>query len=78
MGGKGVRRAGRRPGERTPRLPAHQGGAPGEAGAEGREQDEIARLDAATPRAFVERDRNWSSNISRYAPLYEKLTGMAL
>ena len=26
-------------------------------------------------RAFVERDRNWSSNISRYAPVYRKLTG---
>jgi len=29
-------------------------------------------------RAFVERDRNWSSNVSRYAPIYRKLTGMAL
>jgi PEP-CTERM/exosortase A-associated glycosyltransferase len=29
-------------------------------------------------RAFVERDRNWSSNVSRYAPVYQKLTGMAL
>jgi PEP-CTERM/exosortase A-associated glycosyltransferase len=29
-------------------------------------------------RAFVERDRNWSSNVSRYAPIYQKLTGMAL
>jgi PEP-CTERM/exosortase A-associated glycosyltransferase len=28
-------------------------------------------------RAFVERDRNWSSNISRYAPVYQKLTGKA-
>jgi glycogen synthase len=28
-------------------------------------------------RAFVERDRNWSSNISRYAPIYHKLTGKA-
>jgi PEP-CTERM/exosortase A-associated glycosyltransferase len=26
-------------------------------------------------RAFVERERNWSSNISRYAPVYHKLTG---
>ncbi len=26
-------------------------------------------------RAFVERDRNWSSNISRYGPVYHKLTG---
>jgi PEP-CTERM/exosortase A-associated glycosyltransferase len=31
-----------------------------------------------TARAFVERDRNWSSNISRYAPLYQRLTGKAL
>jgi PEP-CTERM/exosortase A-associated glycosyltransferase len=29
-------------------------------------------------RAYVERDRNWSSNVSRYAPVYQKLTGMAL
>lgn len=28
-------------------------------------------------RRFVERDRNWSSNISRYMPAYEKLTGKA-
>jgi PEP-CTERM/exosortase A-associated glycosyltransferase len=27
---------------------------------------------------YVERDRNWSSNISRYAPVYERLTGKAL
>lgn len=27
-------------------------------------------------RAFVERDRNWSSNISRYDPVYHKLTGL--
>ncbi|TVV75358.1 TIGR04063 family PEP-CTERM/XrtA system glycosyltransferase [Sphingomonas solaris] len=26
-------------------------------------------------RSFVERDRNWSSNVSRYAPLYLKLAG---
>ncbi len=26
-------------------------------------------------RAFVERDRNWSSNISRYDPVYRKLAG---
>jgi glycogen synthase len=26
-----------------------------------------------TARAFVERDRNWSSNISRYEPVYRKL-----
>ena len=26
-------------------------------------------------RAYVERDRNWSSNISRYGPVYHKLTG---
>jgi hypothetical protein len=31
-----------------------------------------------TARRFVERDRNWSSNISRYAPVYERLTGKAL
>ena len=29
-------------------------------------------------RNFVERDRNWSSNISRYAPVYQKLTGKAV
>ncbi len=29
-----------------------------------------------TARAFVERDRNWSSNISRYGPVYHKLTGL--
>ncbi|HST35149.1 MAG TPA: TIGR04063 family PEP-CTERM/XrtA system glycosyltransferase [Allosphingosinicella sp.] len=28
-----------------------------------------------TARAFVERERNWSSNISRYAPVYQRLTG---
>lgn len=28
-------------------------------------------------RAYVERDRNWSSNIQRYAPVYEKLTGIS-
>ncbi len=27
---------------------------------------------------FVERDRNWSSNISRYIPTYQKLTGKAV
>ncbi|MDB5677236.1 TIGR04063 family PEP-CTERM/XrtA system glycosyltransferase [Sphingomonas bacterium] len=27
----------------------------------------------ARARAFVERDRNWSSNISRYAPVYQRL-----
>ena len=32
-----------------------------------------ARRDVA--RAFVERERNWSSNISRYEPIYQKLTG---
>jgi glycosyltransferase involved in cell wall biosynthesis len=31
-----------------------------------------------TARKFVERDRNWSSNISRYIPAYQKLTGKAL
>lgn len=30
-----------------------------------------------TARRFVERDRNWSSNISRYIPVYQKLTGKA-
>jgi PEP-CTERM/exosortase A-associated glycosyltransferase len=34
------------------------------------------RRDSA--RLFVERDRNWSSNISRYIPAYSKLTGKAL
>ena len=29
-----------------------------------------------TARKFVERDRNWSSNISRYEPVYHKLTGI--
>jgi glycogen(starch) synthase len=29
-------------------------------------------------RLFVETDRNWSSNISRYIPAYQKLTGKAL
>lgn len=38
-----------------------------------REQWE-ARRDVA--RTFVEKDRNWSSNISRYAPVYHKLTGL--
>jgi PEP-CTERM/exosortase A-associated glycosyltransferase len=28
-------------------------------------------------RQFVETDRNWSSNISRYIPVYQKLTGKA-
>ncbi len=32
-----------------------------------------ARRSAA--RTFVERERNWSSNISRYAPVYQRLTG---
>jgi PEP-CTERM/exosortase A-associated glycosyltransferase len=31
-----------------------------------------------TARRFVERDRNWSSNISRYIPAYRKLTGKAV
>ena len=35
-----------------------------------------ARRDTA--RRFVERERNWSSNISRYAPVYQRLTGKAL
>ena len=29
-------------------------------------------------RKFVETDRNWSSNISRYIPVYQRLTGKAL
>jgi PEP-CTERM/exosortase A-associated glycosyltransferase len=33
------------------------------------------RRDAA--RRFVETHRNWSSNISRYAPVYQRLTGKA-
>src|SRR5687768_17366007 len=33
------------------------------------------RRDAA--RRFVERERNWSSNISRYRPVYQRLTGKA-
>jgi len=28
-------------------------------------------------RRFVERERNWSSNISRYGPVYQRLTGKA-
>ncbi|MDB5688521.1 MAG: glycosyltransferase WbuB [Sphingomonas bacterium] len=28
-------------------------------------------------RAFVERDRNWSSNIARYEPVYQRLAGRA-
>jgi len=35
-----------------------------------------ARRDVA--RRFVERERNWSSNISRYGPVYQRLTGKAL
>ena len=35
-----------------------------------------ARRDVA--RRFVEEERNWSSNISRYAPVYQRLTGKAL
>ncbi len=30
-----------------------------------------------TARTFVERERNWASNISRYAPVYQRLTGKA-
>jgi glycosyltransferase involved in cell wall biosynthesis len=30
-----------------------------------------------TARAFVERERNWSSNISRYEPVYQYLVGAA-
>ena len=32
---------------------------------------------ARRARDFVERERNWSSNISRYAPVYQRLTGKA-
>jgi PEP-CTERM/exosortase A-associated glycosyltransferase len=32
----------------------------------------------AAARAFVEKERNWSSNISRYAPHYQRLTGKVL
>jgi glycogen synthase len=31
-----------------------------------------------TARSFVERERNWSSNISRYVPVYQRLTGKVL
>jgi PEP-CTERM/exosortase A-associated glycosyltransferase len=31
-----------------------------------------------TAQRFVEKDRNWSSNISRYIPAYQRLTGKAL
>jgi PEP-CTERM/exosortase A-associated glycosyltransferase len=31
-----------------------------------------------TARRFVEKERNWSSNISRYVPAYERMTGKAL
>jgi glycogen synthase len=31
-----------------------------------------------TARKFVEQDRNWSSNISRYEPVYRKLIGQAV
>ncbi len=31
----------------------------------------------AIARDFVERERNWASNISRYAPVYQRLTGKA-
>ncbi|MGE0179379.1 MAG: TIGR04063 family PEP-CTERM/XrtA system glycosyltransferase [Sphingomonas sp.] len=31
----------------------------------------------AAARAFVERERNWASNISRYEPVYQRLTGKA-
>ncbi|HEV2867081.1 MAG TPA: TIGR04063 family PEP-CTERM/XrtA system glycosyltransferase [Allosphingosinicella sp.] len=41
------------------------------------EQREIWEARRETARAFVERERNWSSNISRYAPVYQRLTGKA-
>jgi glycosyltransferase involved in cell wall biosynthesis len=31
----------------------------------------------ASARAFVDRDRNWSSNISRYEPVYQRLMAAA-
>lgn len=31
-----------------------------------------------TARQFVEAERNWSSNVSRYAPIYQRLTGKAV
>jgi glycogen synthase len=31
----------------------------------------------AAARAFVERERNWASNILRYSPVYQRLTGKA-
>jgi PEP-CTERM/exosortase A-associated glycosyltransferase len=31
-----------------------------------------------TARKYVEQDRNWSSNISRYEPVYRKLTGQSV
>jgi glycogen synthase len=31
-----------------------------------------------TARQFVEDERNWSSNVSRYAPVYQRLTGKAV
>jgi len=39
-----------------------------------------ARWDERRDRArrFVERDRNWSSNISRYMPAYQRLTGKSI
>jgi PEP-CTERM/exosortase A-associated glycosyltransferase len=49
--------------------------------------DALDRLFAARPsweerrdtaRRFIERDRNWSSNVSRYIPAYQRLTGKAL
>jgi glycosyltransferase involved in cell wall biosynthesis len=41
--------------------------------------DDRAQWDArrAAARNFVERERNWSSNISRYRPVYQGLTGKA-
>jgi PEP-CTERM/exosortase A-associated glycosyltransferase len=42
----------------------------------GRRGEREGRRDPA--RLFVERERNWSSNISRYVPIYQRLTGMAL
>ena len=41
---------------------------------ERREEWDVRR---AAARAFVERERNWASNISRYEPVYQRLTGKA-
>jgi glycogen synthase len=40
------------------------------------ENKPIWDLRRAAGRRFVEQDRNWSSNISRYGPVYHELTGL--